>query len=79
MITSVDFDTLDYSSDELLNITITIKYDYAILEDVISDYSNPSASNDTKLWNLNKPVGGEGRVAGGFGGDNTVTPSNLDV
>lgn len=27
--TSVNFDTLDYSSDELLNITVTIKYDWA--------------------------------------------------
>ena len=27
LITSVDFDTLDYSSDELLNITVNIKYD----------------------------------------------------
>lgn len=32
LITSVDFDTLDYSSDELLNITVNIKYDYATID-----------------------------------------------
>ena len=32
-ITSVTFDTLDYSSDEILNITIGIKYDWATLND----------------------------------------------
>tara|TARA_B100000085_G_scaffold242786_1_gene234303 strand:+ start:1811 stop:2374 length:564 start_codon:yes stop_codon:yes gene_type:complete len=31
LITSVNFDSLDYSSDELLNITIGIKYDWAEL------------------------------------------------
>lgn len=30
-ISSVNFDTLDYSSDELLNIQITLKYDWAEL------------------------------------------------
>jgi hypothetical protein len=33
LITSVNFDTLDYSTDELLNIQITIKYDWATLND----------------------------------------------
>tara|TARA_R100001510_G_C7636644_1_gene194722 strand:- start:157 stop:756 length:600 start_codon:yes stop_codon:yes gene_type:complete len=31
-IESVEFDQLDYSSDELLNITIGLKYDFATLE-----------------------------------------------
>ena len=31
LITSVNFDTLDYGSDELLNITLGIKYDWAEL------------------------------------------------
>ena len=30
-ITNVDFGQLDYSSDELLNITITIRYDWATM------------------------------------------------
>lgn len=33
-ISSVNFDTLDYTSDELLNIQITLKYDWAELLDV---------------------------------------------
>lgn len=33
-ISSVNFDTLDYSSDELLNIQISLKYDWAELLDV---------------------------------------------
>ena len=37
-ITSVNFDTLDYSSDELLNIQITLKYDWATLNEIsVSD------------------------------------------
>lgn len=34
-ISSVNFDSLDYSSDELLNIQITLKYDWASLNDVV--------------------------------------------
>jgi len=41
-ITSVNFDTLDYSSDELLNIQIGIKYDWASL--------NESITTDPSLW-----------------------------
>lgn len=33
-ISSVNFDSLDYSSDELLNIQITLKYDWASLNEV---------------------------------------------
>ena len=37
-ISSVNFDSLDYSSDELLNIQITLKYDWASLnEDLQTD------------------------------------------
>lgn len=32
-ITNVTFDTLDYTSDDLLNITIALKYDWASLND----------------------------------------------
>lgn len=35
-ISSVNFDSLDYSSDELLNIQITLKYDWASLNDDIT-------------------------------------------
>ena len=35
-ITSVTFDTLDYGSDELLNITIGIKYDWALLNEGVT-------------------------------------------
>lgn len=41
-ITSVNFDTLDYSSDDLLNIQIGIKYDWASL--------NESITTDPSLW-----------------------------
>ena len=34
LITSVEFDTVDYSSDEMLNITITLKYDFATLKQI---------------------------------------------
>jgi hypothetical protein len=32
LFTSVNFDQLDYSSEELLNITVTVKYDWATLK-----------------------------------------------
>lgn len=35
-ITSVNFDTLDYTSDELLNIQIGLKYDWASLNEAVS-------------------------------------------
>ncbi len=35
-ITSVNFDTLDYSSDELLNIQIGLKYDWASLNESLT-------------------------------------------
>tara|TARA_R110000851_G_scaffold200990_2_gene352160 strand:+ start:239 stop:838 length:600 start_codon:yes stop_codon:yes gene_type:complete len=34
LITSAEFDTLDYSQDDLLNISISITYDYATIEGV---------------------------------------------
>ena len=39
--TSVTFDTLDYTSDELLNVTISIEYDWAELNGEIA--SSPEA------------------------------------
>ena len=35
-IQSVNFDSLDYSSDELLNIQITLKYDWASLNEAVT-------------------------------------------
>ena len=42
-ITSVNFDSLDYSSDELLNIQIGLKYDWASLNEV-------GLSKEPVLW-----------------------------
>lgn len=42
-IESVEFDQLDYSSDELLNITIGLKYDFATLE----------TPNTSSTWSTN--------------------------
>jgi len=44
-ITNVDFGNLDYSSDDLINISITLKYDWATLE--LPD------TNGSRTWNLN--------------------------
>ena len=48
-ITSVNFDTLDYSSDDLLNVQITLKYDWAGLNDIIPDQQKP------REWNYGIP------------------------
>jgi hypothetical protein len=37
IITNVSFDTLDYGSDDLLNLTVGIEYDWATLNDEISN------------------------------------------
>ena len=46
-LTNVDFGNLDYSSDELVDISMTIRYDWAALE--LPDRT------DSKTWNLNTP------------------------
>ena len=46
MMTSVDFGSLSYGSDELVSIGVTIKYDWAYLE-------IPQRS-DSKTWSLNQ-------------------------
>ena len=53
LITSVDFDTLDYSADELLNITIGIKYDYATIQDLPQGASTTTPG----LWTFNSQAG----------------------
>tara|TARA_R100000900_G_C3323057_1_gene161925 strand:- start:422 stop:1012 length:591 start_codon:yes stop_codon:yes gene_type:complete len=54
LITSVDFDTLDYSQDDLLNIQVTIKYDYAVLEDLPQGAFKRGNQN---LWTFNSQEG----------------------
>ena len=49
IITSVDFGNLDYSSDDLVNISMTIAYDWAYLEK--PDRVPP------RVWELNPPEG----------------------
>jgi hypothetical protein len=51
LITSVEFDTLDYSSDELLNITVGIKYDYATIEGLPPGKLEQGGAG---LWTFNK-------------------------
>jgi len=58
LITSVNFDTLDYGVDDLLNIQITVKYDWATLNDPSSTTLGPS-SGANNLWKA---------AAGGTGG-----------
>jgi hypothetical protein len=53
LITAATFDTLDYSSDELLNIDVTIKYDYATLEGRTAT-GNYAGST---LWTFNSQAG----------------------
>ena len=48
IITSVDFGSLNYSGDDLVNISIGIAYDWAYLE-------MPERSRTDKLWQLNPP------------------------
>ena len=46
-LTNVDFGSLDYGSDELVDISMTIRYDWATLE--------LPERTDSKTWNLNTP------------------------
>jgi hypothetical protein len=54
LITSADFDTLDYSADELLNLTVTIKYDYATIEDLPTGKITSGLPN---IWTFNRTEG----------------------
>ena len=51
LITSVEFDTLDYSADDLLNITVGIKYDYATIEGLAPGKLEQGGAG---LWTFNK-------------------------
>ena len=54
LITTVDFDSLDYSSDEMLNIQVTLKYDYAYLEDLPQ---GAFVQGNQNLWAFNSQEG----------------------
>ena len=55
-IDSVEFDSLDYGSDEILNINVSFKYDFATLE-----------TQDATGWTMNTTT----LAGGGFGGDDS--------
>lgn len=54
LITSAEFDTLDYGADDMLNITVSITYDYATLEGLGQGAGNNSGAN---LWTFNSQEG----------------------
>jgi len=64
LITSVDFDSLDYSQDELVNITINLKYDYAVIENLPQA---PEQATGGNIWSFNK----QGRGRDNFSADDT--------
>ena len=61
LITSAEFDTVDYSSDELINITVTIKYDYATIQGLPQGKRLTGTPN---VWTFNASGQGAG-VRGG--------------
>ena len=62
LITSAEFDTLDYGDDGLINVTVTIKYDYATIEGLTLG-ANRTGGN-AGLWTFNNPTPGVGGTAG---------------
>lgn len=54
LITKADFDSLDYAQEDLLNITISITYDYAILENLGQGRDDLSGAT---LWSFNSQEG----------------------
>lgn len=66
LITSADFDSLDYSDDGLVNITVGIKYDYAVIDALPPGAA--AADTAAGIWSFNK-TGTLG--AGQFQGDDT--------
>ena len=59
LITGVDFDELDYSSEDMLNISVTIKYDWAYIEELDSQVNENGvvSTQRTGLWEMNKYSG----------------------
>lgn len=56
LIESASFDTLDYNSDDLLNIQVSIKYDWATLD---------TPGGDGRVWATNTTPGGPAAAAPG--------------
>ena len=76
LITSVDFGELNYSSEEMLNITINITYDYATIEGLPQNDANGTFNTTTGgLWTLNPNR--NVRAVGDFTGDD-LAPTNRD-
>ena len=79
LITSVDFGDLDYGSDELLNISINLKYDFAYIEELTplaASAQLPSADGPAgRIWNVNAGDGATRFPATGtptnYSGDNS--------
>ena len=61
LITSVDFGELSYASEEMLNITVNLTYDYATIEGL--DNRGPGLAGD-QFWDLNTKVAEGGELAG---------------
>ena len=57
LITSATFDTLDYSADDLLNITVGIQYDYAVIKDLAPGPVRGAGRTPKGLWSFNTPSG----------------------
>lgn len=73
LITSVDFGELSYASEEMLNITVNLTYDYATIEGL--DGRGPGPQSE-QFWDLNEPT----VLGGGFAGDDrgAVAPPIID-
>jgi len=54
LITKADFDSLDYGAEDMLNISVSITYDYAILENLGQGKNNFSGA---ELWSFNSQEG----------------------
>lgn len=57
LIESVNFDSLDYSAEELLNIQVSIKYDYATIEGLAQGPIKGRGRSPSGLWSFNTPSG----------------------
>lgn len=54
LITKADFDSLDYGAEDMLNISVSITYDYAILENLGQGKNNLAGA---ELWSFNSQEG----------------------
>ncbi len=54
LITKADFDSLDYGAEDMLNITVSITYDYAVLDGLGQGKNNNTGA---QLWSFNSQEG----------------------